>query len=166
MSNNSRVLCEIERALRRELDTPHAKFDREMVEGRKSEIQDILGVLSPQSLLFGEGPSVIKSSTLIAPAVSGGTTVTSLAENGASQAPPSLVFHAILIVPLFLDFDTQACQRLIKRAFAPHELPSLIEAVFSSANADDMIRCLCVDDVQTFIDVVGEVRSTRIKESG
>jgi len=73
---------------------------------------------------------------------------------------PSLTFHAILIVYPPLDFNTPACQRLIKRAFTLLELPSLIETVFSSTGADDMIRRLCVDDAQTFVDVMDEVRST------
>ena len=57
-----------------------------------------------------------------------------------------------------LNFDIPALRRLIKRAFALHELSSLIETVFSSTDADDAIRCLCVDDAQTFVDVIDEVR--------
>ena len=89
MSSNSRLLCEIEQTLRRGTDTPHAKYDKEIVEGHKLEIQEILGVLNPQSLPFGGGSSVIESSALAAPAVSTGTATTSLAENGTPQAPHS-----------------------------------------------------------------------------
>ena len=53
-----------------------------------------------------------------------------------------------------------ACERLIKREFAPHELPSLIEAILSSNDEGEMIRCLPGDDAQTFIDVIDEARST------
>jgi len=73
-----------------------------------------------------------------------------------------MTFHIILIIPLFLiflDFYIQTCQPLIIRAFALHELPSLVEAVFSSTNANDAIRRLCVDDAQT-VDVMDEVRFT------
>ena len=49
---------------------------------------------------------------------------------------------------------------MVKREFAPHELPSLIEAIFSSNDGDEMIRRLPRDDTQTFIDVIDEAGST------
>ena len=49
---------------------------------------------------------------------------------------------------------------LIKRAFTPHELPLLVEVVFSSKGERDVIRCLGEDDAQTFIDVIDEARFT------
>ena len=52
-----------------------------------------------------------------------------------------------------------ACERLLKREFAPDELPSLIEVIFSSRDVRDMIRCLLADDAQIFIDVLDQVRS-------
>ena len=48
---------------------------------------------------------------------------------------------------------------MIRRSFAPHELPSLIEAIFSSKDEDNAIRRLLKDDAQTFIDVMDEARS-------
>ena len=57
-----------------------------------------------------------------------------------------------------LIIDTLACGRLIRRAFAPHELTSLVEAIFSSKDEGDAIRCLLADDAQIFIDVIDEVR--------
>ena len=57
-------------------------------------------------------------------------------------------------------FLTQACRRLIGRAFALHELPSLVEAIFSSKDEADAIRCLPGDGAQTFIDVIDEACST------
>jgi len=53
-----------------------------------------------------------------------------------------------------------ACECLVRRKFAPHELPSLIEAILSSNDGDEMIRCLPRDDAQTFVDVIDEARST------
>ena len=53
-----------------------------------------------------------------------------------------------------------ACERLLKRAFAPDELPSLIEAIFSNEDECSAIRSLLGNDAQTFIDVMDEVRST------
>jgi hypothetical protein len=60
----------------------------------------------------------------------------------------------------FLNFDTPACRRLIRHAFAPHELPSLVEAIFSSKDESSIVLCLHGDDAQLFIDVIDEVRST------
>jgi len=53
-----------------------------------------------------------------------------------------------------------ACGRLVRREFTPHELPSLIEAILSSNDDDEKIRCLPGDDAQTFVDVIDEARST------
>ena len=60
---------------------------------------------------------------------------------------------------LLSNLKIPACGRVIGRAFAPHELPSLIEAIFSSKDEGNMIRCLPRDDAQTFIYVMDEVRS-------
>jgi hypothetical protein len=68
-------------------------------------------------------------------------------------ADRSLIFSAF-------STSTPACEHLIGRAFALHELPSLIEAIFSSDDADDTIRCLLDEDAQTFIDVMDEARFT------
>ena len=51
-----------------------------------------------------------------------------------------------------------ACGLLVKREFAPHELPSLIEAMLSSNDEDEIIHCLPRVDVQTFVDVIDEAR--------
>lgn len=53
-----------------------------------------------------------------------------------------------------------ACGRLIKRAFTPQELPSLIDEALSNEDGAETIRCLTIDDAQTLIDVIDEVRST------
>ena len=57
-------------------------------------------------------------------------------------------------------YHTQACQRLIRGAFVPRELPTLIEAILSSQDEGYMVRSFCRDDAQIFIDVIDEVRST------
>jgi len=49
---------------------------------------------------------------------------------------------------------------LVRRAFTPHELPSLIEVIFSSQDESDTIRRLLGDDVQAFVDVMDEACST------
>ena len=101
----------------------------------------------------------MKSATLVAPADSGGTTADSAARGTSSTLPPP-IFRATPTVPSsFLYLDTPAFQRLISRAFNMNELPSLIEAVFSSEGQAEVIRSLSEDDAQTFIDVTDEVRS-------
>jgi hypothetical protein len=59
-----------------------------------------------------------------------------------------------------LSNSSEPCGRLIRRAFAPHEFPSLVEALFSSNDAGDRIRSLLGDDAQTFVDVINEARPT------
>ena len=71
--------------------------------------------------------------------------------------PPSSDKHAAL--PLFTPTSIDNMERLIGRAFASHELPSLIETIFSDEDKGDTVNCLHGDDVQTFIDVVDEVRT-------
>lgn len=58
-----------------------------------------------------------------------------------------------------LNSNTPACGRLIRRAFAPHELSSLIKTIFSRKDEGDAVRRLVGEDVQTFVDVIDEVRS-------
>ena len=41
----------------------------------------------------------------------------------------------------------------------------MIEAIFSSEDEGDTIRSLLGDDVQTFVDVIDEVRSTYVPSS-
>lgn len=49
---------------------------------------------------------------------------------------------------------------MIRRAFTLHELPSLVEAIFSSKGEADATRRLQGDDAQVFIDVIDEACST------
>jgi len=59
--------------------------------------------------------------------------------------------------PCFPNYDITAGERLVRRAFALHELPFLIEVIFSSQDEGDTIRRLLGDDPQAFVDVVYEV---------
>jgi hypothetical protein len=52
-----------------------------------------------------------------------------------------------------------ACRRLVRREFTPHQLPSLIEVIFSSGDGGEIACTLPGDDAQTFIDVIYEARS-------
>jgi len=153
--NNSRVVCEIEGTLRRGVDGPHVEYNQGKVEDHKLEIQEILGNLNAplnKSLVGG---------VLTPPSTPGDPqddAETSVSENCAYSAPPCRPYaeHQLL---RFLNFDVLAYGRLIKRAFTPHELPSLIEATLSSEDEGDAIRRLLGDDAQAFIDVIDEVRS-------
>ena len=74
----------------------------------------------------------------------------SLAEDAEPPSPipgPSLV----------LDSDKRALQRLISRAGPEDEFGSLINAVFSTRKASDIVGCLGENDAQPFIDTVDEV---------
>jgi len=86
-------------------------------------------------------------------------------ETGMSLTPSSPILCGIMVVPpvLFFSTLTPACGGLIRRAFTPHELPSLIEAIFSSKEVDNTIRCLRGDHAQTFIDVIDEACSPFIQ---
>jgi len=55
-------------------------------------------------------------------------------------------------------FDTPAYERLIRRIFVLHELPSLIEAISSGEDKSNTADHLYGDDAQTLIDVIDEAR--------
>lgn len=59
----------------------------------------------------------------------------------------------------FLNFDTPAFERLIRREFPPNALLPLIEEIFSNWDEGDEIHHLRGDDAQTFIDVIYEACS-------
>ena len=63
-------------------------------------------------------------------------------------------------------FGDSACRRLINRAFSQHELPSLIEDLFTRKDEVKMIGSLGRDAAQSFIDVVHEVRPTLLPLCG
>lgn len=79
---DSRLLSEMEQTLRRGMDSPRAEYNKKTIEEHKLEIQEILGVINPQSLPSCGNLSVIGNSTPVVHAVSGGTTTASVAESG------------------------------------------------------------------------------------
>ena len=87
---------------------------------------------------------------------------TSVSETGTSSHSPSsadFVRNANYPAPDSSFSTSTACARLIGRAFAPHELPTLIEVVSSNKDEGDTVRCLLRDDAQTLVDVIDEVRT-------
>lgn len=148
------------------MNIPHVKYDKGKVEGYKRRIQEILGTLDAPNSPLGENLRVGGCAPHLAFVGPHSTATTFVCESGTSpnfDPRPSSVLYSILIAPhtfLFLNPNTLACRRLIRRAFTPHEFPSLIEAIFSSKDEDDAISCLLGDDAQTFIDVIDEARPT------
>ena len=144
-----RVTEEIERTLRREANTPRTKHNKNKVKGQKLKLKtrEILGARNPPT-------------TPLDPIDSRGTATTSIPESGISFSPPfaDLVRGA--------DHPVPACGRLVRRTFAPHELPSLMEVIFSSQDEGDTIRRLLGDDEQAFVDVVDEARRTSVHNHG
>ena len=73
--------------------------------------------------------------------------------------PPSAGLDPTQHLPgpsIAIDSQEQAWQRLITRAVPHHELPSLIETVFSGRETDVADR-LKRSDAQAFIDIIDEV---------
>ena len=101
MSSNFRLICEIERTLSRGANTPHTKYNKELVEGYKLEIQEILSVLDSQSSPLDENLGETRSTAPVAPVTSGSTTAASTAESGTSSTSPSQWSHGILIILRF-----------------------------------------------------------------
>ena len=130
------------------------------VEYSNLEIQEILDALTKPSSPHNETRSVGERAANVAPFVPHNTTITSMSDSGTSLVPPFRPCARCYYFSHHLNFNTSACGRLIRRAFTLHELPSLIEAIFSSKNEADEIRSLSGDGAQTFIDVMDEVRST------
>jgi hypothetical protein len=67
---------------------------------------------------------------------------------------------------IFIDLHAPACRRIIGRSFFPHEVISLIEAIFTSRDEVKMIGYLRGGDAQTFIDVIHGVRSALLHFRG
>ena len=135
---------------------PDIMYNKGKVEGHRLEIQDILGALNVLGSPSGENLGVH-----LAPTVPHDTATASASESRTSPAPPSPILDRTPVdsdSSSCLNFNALACGRLIRRAFAPHELPSLIEAIFSSKDEGDAIRGLLGDDAQTFIDMIDEAR--------
>lgn len=155
---NSRAMREIERTVRRGTSTPYTRYNKEKIENHILEVQQLLDTLNAQNLPLDKTHCAVEHDLMQEEPRDIATP--SVFENGMSPAPHSPTMCRMLNDPSFLNSTTAACGRLIKRAFALHELPSLIHAISSSRDDGDTTRCLPGDDAQTFIDVLYEARST------
>ena len=138
---------------------PRVKRNRDKVEGQKLKMQEILDTLNVQSSPPDETPSLGKRVPHLTPADSHNVARTSIPESGA---PLALFRRSVQMTDCScsLDPNIPACGRLVRRAFALHELPSLIEVIFSSQDESDTIRRLLGGDAQAFVDVMDEACST------
>lgn len=133
---------------------PHVEYGKDRVEEYKMEIQEILSVLGAPSSPLDEDFGVGKHTPRL---VAVGLQSTSRTSGSKSGTPSALAkLRRFVQSTDALNLDTPACKRLISRAFALHELPSLIEEIFSSKDADDTISHLHGDDTQAFVDVIDE----------
>lgn len=144
---------EIERTLKLGVKMPHVEYDKGELEGRKLEIRGILGtILGTLDTPLNENPTLSGRGPHLAAPVDPHDTATTRASKSGTPYPRRCRLHTEYRL-----LYTPACRHLIRHAFTPHELPSLIEAVFSSKDASDTIRSLLGDDAQIFIDVMNEV---------
>lgn len=142
-------MCEIKRALMVGLIiAPHIQYLKEKVETHILEIRQ-----SPSTLYMLNSPLDGNASADESSPRQAASTTTPVPENGRF----SFLFSYPRQNPL-LDYYSAACSRLIGRAFTFHELPSLIEAILSNEDERETALCLPLDDAQTFIDVIDEVR--------
>jgi len=156
-------MCEIELTLRRGANLPRIEYGKDKLEEHKLEIQEILNVLNASSSPHDENFGVGERASRSAPFHPQFTTKASGSKSGTPSALvqlPRFVRSTESPGPFLLNLGTLACERLISRAFGLHELPSLIEEIFSSKDTGDTIGCLLGDDVQAFVDVMDEACST------
>ena len=162
LPSKCRVICEIEATLKKGASTPRINYNSDKIEGCKLEIREILSALNVLGSPPGDKFDVGERAPYSAAFDFQDTATTLVSESGTSLPSPLPGLYGILAAPCyvtFLNFDTSACERLIRRTFALHELPSLIEAILSKG-ANDTIHRLLRDDAQTFADVINEARST------
>jgi hypothetical protein len=115
------------------------------------------GVLCAPRNFPGGNLGVGKHASYSMPVVPRDAAATSVIESGMS---PPLQTPCKSDHPLtYLCRDTIACGRLIRRAFAPHELSSLIDEALSKEDGTGSIRHLRADDAQMLIEVIDEVCS-------
>jgi hypothetical protein len=77
----------------------------------------------------------------------------------AHNGDPLLTVNQAPGLHIPVNSDAPACKRLTSRTFLPHEVISLIEAIFTSQDEVNAIGYLRGDDAQTFIDVIHKVRT-------
>jgi len=140
--------------------TPHARYDKEKVEDHVQEIRRILNTLHASSSSLREGSSADERAPHLTFVDSCNSAASSVSESGTSRPLPLLAFCGMLInPPCSLDDNTTAYGRLISRAFALHELPSLTVPILSSTGESGGIRCLSMGDAQRLVDTMDEARS-------
>ena len=154
--NNFRITREIERTLRKGVHMPRVKHIKRKIEGPKPKVQETPDTLNIPSTPLDATISSSERSPDLAPVDSDAVATTSVSGSGTSLVPLSPVLYGTSNTLLS---QLLGCGRAAKRAFALHELPSLIEVIFSSQDEGDTIRRLLGDDAQAFIDVIDEVYS-------
>lgn len=92
ISSNSRVTSEIERALSR-VNPPHTNYNKEEIEGYRSEIQQILDILYAQNTSPSENSAVVRADVA-------GNATDSVAETGTA-----------LLFPIHPPFSTPTLQQ-------------------------------------------------------
>ena len=158
LASDSRITDEIERSLRRGANLPRVRRNKSKVEGHKLKIREILNTLEAPSTPLDGTLSLSERVPNLAPVDAHAAATTPTSGSGTSSVLPFPIPHGVLLTFYFLNFNVPACGRLVRRAFALHELPSLIEMIFSSQDESDTIRRLLGDDAQAFVDLMDQAR--------
>lgn len=66
--------------------------------------------------------------------------------------------HAPVLQPMQAESNRSSYERLVGTPLSIRDRTSLIAAILSDRNEVEVIRSLCKDDAQAFVDVVYEVR--------
>ena len=156
--NDLRAMLKIERTLRRGASTPHTRYNKEKIENHVQEVQQLLASLNAQSSPPGENLCAIEHGARLTPDAPDETVAFFAPNTGALSALHWRSFTEHRLSFPFLNPNTAACGH----AFALHELPSMIDAIFSGKDRDDTICRLPGDDPQCFIDVIDEVRPSSV----
>lgn len=152
LPNDPRSLREIERTLRRGASTPHIAYDKQKIESHALEIQQALDTLNG---LSSQDPMGERSPHLTPVSAQDAATIP-VSRKGKYPYPFSPTCWGA-DTPISLPNDKSiACERLIERAFTVDELPSLIEAILSSADGGETIRRLPRGHAQSLIDAIYE----------
>ena len=153
----------IQETLARGAGTPHTDYDKEALKNQVLEVGRLLDTLKESNSSTGANLDVIERDPepTSADPHDAAVTIASPSVRGTSNSPTLTNFACSTdFSRIFLPQPKRAaCERLIRREFALHEFPSLIETISSKKDEDEMIHHIPAADAQTFIDVVDEVRS-------
>lgn len=142
----------IEGTIKKGTSTPRCKYNKEKVESLILEVRQLLGTLGSLSSHPGGNFVVSERSPRSKPIGSRDTTLTPAPGSGMHLKFRLRQFH-----PEFLrQLHPTAFERLIRRAFTPHELPSLIEVILLSKDRDETASSLPAENAQTLIDLIDE----------